>query len=306
MIEKEKYLPYLSSTSAALIFGFSFLFTKEALYEIAAFHLLGLRFGSAVILLLILKAFNVIKVDYKEKNVKQLIPIALVQPAAYFSFETFGVKYTNSSEAGVMIAIIPVIVTILAVIFLKEIPSRMQVIFIGISVSGAIFIIIMKSNEAGSRMIGLMVLLLAVLCASTSNILSRKLSVVFNPLEITFVMMCSGAVFFNGIAILQHLISGNVLYYFEPLSNIKVVSAVLYLGILSSVLAFFLSHFTLSKIEASRSAVFANLSGVISILAGVLIRHEAFYWYQVVGAIMILTGVWGTNYFGSKKLESRT
>lgn len=37
-----------------------------------------------------------------------------------------------------------------------------------------------------------------------------------------------------------------------------------------------------------------------SIVAGVLIRHEPFYWYQIVGAIMILSGVWGTNYFGSK------
>ncbi len=304
MVEREKYLPYLSSTSAAVIFGFSFLFTKEALTEIDPFHLLGLRFGMAAILLLVLKAFNVIEVDYKEKNVKRLIPIAFVQPAAYFTFEIFGVKLTTSSEAGMMIAIIPVIVTILAVVFLKEMPSKVQVLFIGISVSGAVFIIVMKSNEIGSSVSGLMILLLAVLCASASNILSRKLSVVFNPLEITFVMMCCGAIFFNGIAILQHLIKGDMLYYFEPLLNIKVVSAVLYLGVLSSVLAFFLSHYTLSKIEASRSAVFANLSSVVSILAGVLIRHEAFYWYQMVGAVMILSGVWGTNYFGSKKIEN--
>ena len=113
-------------------------------------------------------------------------------------------------------------------------------------------------------------------------------------------MMWIGAITFNAMAIIQHLIKGEIVNYFVPLSNFKVVSAVVYLGILSSVIAFFLVNYTLSKIEASRSAVFANLSSVTSIIAGVLIRHEPFFWYQIVGAIMILTGVWGTNYFGSK------
>lgn len=300
MTTKEKYLPYLAGTGMALIFGFSFLFTKEALSEVEPFHLLGFRFGMAAMLLSILKMAKVIKVDYKGKEIRKLIAIALAQPVTYFIFEIYGIKLTNSSEAGMMIALIPVIVTILAVIFLKEFPSKIQVFFVALSVSGAIFIIVMKSNEIGSNIIGTIVLLLAVLCASIFNILSRKYSTDFKPVEITFAMMWIGAITFNAMAIIQHLIAGKIVNYFMPLSNLKVVSAVLYLGILSSVIAFFLVNYTLSKIEASRSAVFANLSSVTSIIAGVLIRHEPFFWYQIVGAIMILSGVWGTNYFGSK------
>ncbi len=300
MTTKEKYLPYLAGTGMALIFGFSFLFTKEALSEVEPFHLLGFRFGMAAMLLSILKMAKVIKVDYKGKEIRKLIAIALAQPVTYFIFEIYGIKLTNSSEAGMMIALIPVIVTILAVIFLKEFPSKIQVFFVALSVSGAIFIIVMKSNEIGSNIIGTIVLLLAVLCASIFNILSRKYSTDFTPVEITFAMMWIGAITFNAMAIIQHLIAGKIVNYFMPLSNLKVVSAVLYLGILSSVIAFFLVNYTLSKIEASRSAVFANLSSVTSIIAGVLIRNEPFFWYQIVGASMILSGVWGTNYFGNK------
>jgi drug/metabolite transporter (DMT)-like permease len=301
MTEKERYLPYLSGTGMALIFGFSFLFTKEALNEVAPFHLLGFRFGMAAIVLLILKITKVIKVEYKGKPLKNLIAIALSQPVAYFIFETYGVKFTNTSESGMMLALIPVLVTILAAIFLKEFPSKTQALFVGFSVLGVIFIVMMRSGEVGSNFIGLIILLLAVLCASIFNILSRKYSTNFTSVEITFSMMWIGAITFNSISIIQHLVEGNIYNYFVPLSNSKVVGALFYLGILSSIIAFFLVNYTLSKLEASRAAVFSNLSSVVSIVAGVIIAKEPFYWYQIVGGIMILSGVWGTNYFGSKE-----
>lgn len=305
MIINEKHLPYLAGTFTALIFGFSFLFTKEALVAVDPIHLLGFRFGVAALLLLTLKLTKIIKVDYKGKQLYKLFAIALAQPIVYFIFEVLGISMTSSSEAGMMIALIPVVVAILAAIFLKEIPTRLQMFFVGLSVCGAIFIVIMKSSDINANITGIMVLLLAVLSAGVFNILSRKYSVDFKPIEITFSMMWIGAISFNGIAVIQHIYRGELKNYFNPLTNSQVIISVLYLGILSSVVAFFLVNFTLSRIEASRSAVFANLASVTSIVAGVLIRNEEFYWYQLVGAIMILAGVWGTNYFSQKdEIES--
>ena len=54
-------------------------------------------------------------------------------------------------------------------------------------------------------------------------------------------------------------------------------------------------NYMLSKLPASNSSVFSNLTTVISIIAGVFIRHEAFHWYQLAGGIIIILGVWGTN-----------
>ncbi len=305
MIIKEKNLPYVAGTFMSLIFGFSFLFTKEALTAIEPIHLLGLRFGVAALMLLALKLTKVIKVDYKGKKLHKLFFIALAQPVIYFIFEILGINMTSSSEAGMMIALVPVVVAILAAIFLQEIPTKLQTLFITLSVSGAIFIIIMKSSDINANTTGIIALLLAVLSGSVFSILSRKYSVEFKPMEITFSMMWIAAVVFNGIALIQHIYKGELINYFHPLTNPMVVTSVLYLGVLSSVVAFFLINFTLSKIEASRSSVFANLASVTSILAGVLIRNEEFYWYQLLGAVMILAGVWGTNYFSKKdQIES--
>ena len=59
-------------------------------------------------------------------------------------------------------------------------------------------------------------------------------------------------------------------------------------------------NYTISKIPVSQSAVFANLCTIVSILAGVFILKEDFFWYDFVGALMILIGVWGTVYFGER------
>ncbi|MFW6034875.1 MAG: DMT family transporter [Halothermotrichaceae bacterium] len=300
----KKYLTYIAGITFSSIFGFSFLFTKEALEILKPFHLLGFRFGAAALALTLLLLLKIIKLDYSNKKLALLFLLALIQPGLYFIFETLGINLTTSSEAGMMIAIIPIVVTIMASIFLGEKPGLKQLIFVIISVTGVFFIILMRGNsDLGKNFLGIIYLLGAVVMAGIYNILSRKLSLKFKPVEITFIMMWSGAVFFNLIAVLKY---NNSLYsYFQPLANIEVVTAVMYLGILSSVLAFFLMNYTLSKIEAARSAVFANLTTIISILAGVLIRGENFYWYQIVGGLLIIIGVWGTNYYGKaeKKVE---
>lgn len=76
------------------------------------------------------------------------------------------------------------------------------------------------------------------------------------------------------------------------------VIALVYLAVGASVGGFLLVNYSLSHLPASQSAVFANLVTVVSIIAGVVFRREPFLWYQAVGAVAILLGVWGTNYFG--------
>ncbi|HHW02117.1 MAG TPA: DMT family transporter [Thermoanaerobacterales bacterium] len=286
----------------AFIFGFSFLFTKEGLAVLAPFHLLGLRFGLAVVVFTLLRLTGSVKIDLKGKNLGMLLLLSAVEPVTYFVCETIGIKMTSSSETGMMIAMVPVVTTLLGMIFLNEKPSPAQMAFILLSVAGVVFIVAMKgSMEIGRNLIGTFVVMGAVVCAGIYNVLSRKLSLEYSPLEITYVMMWVGAVVFNGISVAQHVISGNLQQYFAPLGNIKVVVSIGYLGFLSSVVAYLLLNFMLSKVEAARSSVFTNLATVFSIFAGVTLGHEPFYWFNAVGGIMILLGVWGTNRCGRKR-----
>lgn len=302
MKKYEIYLPYLAGLAVSLIFGLSFMFTKQALETLPTTLLLSYRFSLAAILLTLLWLLGAIKIDLKNKPLRKLMVLSMFQPIAYFIFETTGVKLTTSSEAGIMIALIPIVVTILAAIFLKERPGKAQLFFIFSSVLGVIFIVSMSGIESSTaHFAGILSLFGAVLAAGVYNILSRKLSSSYTPVEITFAMMWTGAIVFNTISIITGFINGNLEKYAIILDTKGTLIPILYLGILSSVCAFFMQNYMLSKMPASNSSVFSNLTTVVSIIAGVFIRHEAFHWYQLAGGIIIILGVWGTNRFKPKQ-----
>ncbi|MFO7637227.1 MAG: DMT family transporter, partial [Clostridia bacterium] len=278
MTERHQRLPILAGILVALIFGFSFTLTKSALELLGPFHLLGLRFLFAGSLLTVLRMFRVIRIRYAGRRMTLLFFLALFQPVLYFLCETVGIQMTSASESGMMISLIPVVVAVLGVVFLKEMPGLAQWVFILLSVAGVIFITIMREGQAEGNFVGILILMGAVLSAGAFNIFSRKSSLRFKAIEITYFMMMTGLVVFNGIALVQHALRGELALYFEPLKIPAVLFPILYLGILSSVVAFFLLNFMLSKLEASKSAVFGNLVTVVSIAAGILILGEAFHW----------------------------
>lgn len=298
MKNKSNIIPYFTAVITNFIFGLSFLFSKKALSTADPITLLSFRFLAAFIVMTALIALKIIKVNYKNKPMKWLIVLAFIEPIIYFIFETYGLQRTSTSLGGLMIALIPIVVTILAVYLLNEKPSVKQTINIVLSVLGVVLIIFMdSSNDTGSSLLGVFLLGGAVVSAALFNIIARKISKDFTAFEVTYFMMFLGATCFNGISIINHIINKNLSDYFLPLSSTTFVTSVLYLGILSSVIAYFLINYTLSKMEASRSSVFANISTIVSIVAGVVFLHESFHLYHVIGSIMILVGVWGTNYY---------
>lgn len=303
-MKKRTILPYLSATITSLIFGLSFLFSKIALQSVSPLTLLGFRFLTAFLLMTLLLIFKVIKVDYRNKPITSLLLLGAMQPVTYFLFETYGIKYSSSSEAGLMISLIPIVVTILSSLLLNEKTSISQILSIIISISGVFIIVLMNnSSKTNSSFIGTILLFGAVISAGFFNILSRKLSRKFSPMELTYFMMFLGAVTFNFLSIIKHLQLGTLNTYFLVLKNKDFMISIGYLGILSSIVAFLLINFTLSKIEASKSSIFANLSTIVSVVAGVIILKEAFHLYHLIGSILILVGVWGTNYSGRKYLQ---
>lgn len=280
----------------ALIFGFSFMFSKIALDYVSPMGVIAYRFLIAFIGFEILRAMKIIKIRIDRLHLIPVLLVAMFQPVMYFIFETFGLSILTSSEAGMMIALIPIFVTILSAIILKERPSYVQLFFIIFSLSGIILIQGFKTRFAiDSSLVGFLLLFGAVLSAAAFNIASRSASKQWKPYEITYYMMFSGALVFNIIYILQLGFNQDINHYFTYLGNFKVLSSVLYLGIVASIGGFFLVNYTLSKMPAHVSSIYANLSTVIAALAGFVFLKEALYWYHLVGGIMIILGVYGVT-----------
>ena len=58
---------------------------------------------------------------------------------------------------------------------------------------------------------------------------------------------------------------------------------------------FFLSNVAIARIGVNRTSSFIGVATVVSIIAGALILKEQFTVFQVVGAVLIIIGVYTAN-----------
>lgn len=282
----------------ASIFGFTFMFSKVAMNYVSPIGLIAYRFLIAFLAFELLRLTKVVTIRFEKKHMKDLFLVALFQPILYFLTETYGLRLTTSGEAGLMIAMIPIFVTILSSLILKEKPRLIQLLFIFLSVSGVIFIQMFKMQDGiAFEVLGYLLLLGAVLSAALFNIASRNASRSLKPYEITYFMMLYGAVIFNLMYLVKLISEGRVMDYVTNLYHIELVLPILYLGIVASIGGFFLVNFALSQAPAHITSIYSNLSTIVAIIAGALLLNETLSYYHYIGSAMIIIGVYGTVRF---------
>lgn len=245
--------------------------------------------------MIFLALFGFIKIG--KKPYWKLWRVSIFQPVLYFIFETNGLKYANSSEAGMLIAMIPIVVVLLSPILLKEKIKWYQVFFAFMSFIGVV-LIVGNNFELSSSLFGKLLIIGAVFSAALYNIFSRKLSKEFSPEEITFFMMVTGFLFFTFLS----LLSGQ----FSLSFNLPVALGAIYLGILSSTVAFFLVNYMVSKVSPTITSLFSNLTTIVSVLAGSFVRKEVITGFQILGMILILSALTGISIIRSRDYQKNS
>ena len=292
---------YLSAILYALIIGFSFLFVKLALSVTNPLNALAHRFTIAFIAASIPVIFGWVKLKITFKDLLSLLPISLFYPTLFFTFQTFGLVYVSSSEAGIIQATIPIFTMVIASIFLKETSTGKQKLSLLLSVAGVVYIFIMKGlGVQSTNFIGTILILLCSLSSASYNVLARKVTKKYSIIDLTYIMTLIAFISFNALSLIDYSIKGNLNLYFEPFTSTTFIISALYLGILSSVISSLLTNYTLSKIEASKMSVFSNLSTLITMITGAMFLNEALFYYHIIGAIMIILGLLGTNFLGER------
>jgi drug/metabolite transporter (DMT)-like permease len=286
-----------------LITGLSFLFGKISLRYAAPIDILAYRFSAAFITLLLPVLLHWLPWKFSLLKLKKILPLAIFYPLLFFGLQTYGLEYATSAEAGIIFAAIPIFTTILATLILKEKTNLQQKICILLSVFGVIYIFKMNGAYLDlDNLKGIYLLLLSALSFAGYSIMARILTRDFSNVELSYYMITLSFVCYSLFSFLQHLLQGSLPMLLAPLRQPEFIVAILYLGILSTVVTSLMTNYVLSKVEASKMSVFGNLGTVISILAGVTILKEPIYTYHLIGSGLIILGVLGTNFFGDSKI----
>ncbi|MDR0704743.1 MAG: DMT family transporter [Planctomycetaceae bacterium] len=298
-----RWFAYLLAVVNAAIIGLSFLFVKIAVSDVSPVDTLCFRFVTALIFCIgYMKVMN-IPFRIEIRRLFPLLLLTLFYPLGFFTFQAYGLLYTNSAEAGILTATAPVITAICATIFIGEKTNSLQFLCILISMSGVMLISMMKGiNFDAFSMAGIVLILCSCFMSAGYTILNRVLVRSFTAMEITWVIMAVGSLFFTAFSVATHLADGAIVTMFKPLGNRHFTIAILYLGIFSSMLTTIFSSLILKHLRAAELVVFLNFSTVVAIIAGYVFMRETIYSYHLLAAALIIIGVLGTNFFTKKEI----
>ena len=291
-MQKKKTMATVAALTAQVIFGFSFMFTKIALQYATPMTVIADRYLVAFTSLTIVMLIKGIKIQ-AGKNSSKLLLMALFQPVLYFLCESYGIQLTTSGFSSVMIALIPVISIFGGMLFLKEVPSPLQVGFTCVSVLGVVQMAYNGKMDGTVTALGILLLLGAVLSSVAYNVLSRKLSGEFTAFERTYAMMATGLLVFLVLAWGEH--THNPAEIVSSFRYPLYTFSILYLGVVSSVIAFLLLNYANTYLPVSKTTVFSNITTLVSVTAGIIFLEEPFGVVTVISSLMIVGGVWGAQ-----------
>jgi drug/metabolite transporter (DMT)-like permease len=296
--DDKEFGAYLALFSAVIFWGLSFVATKIALESFPTFTLIFARFalaGCVFLILIILRGFP----QLDRKDHVRIILIALFEPGIYFTFETIGLQHTTAPMASLIIATIPVVVLILAALFLGEHTRLAGALGMGTSLGGIAILITADpqfSWAVGGHLLGDLLILGAVLSAAFYMVCARSLGKNRSAMEVTSLQTIYGALLF-------------VPAFLWELPKVQWVeisgrsgAALVFLTLFATIGAFLCYNHALTRLPAVRAAIFINGIPVVTALSAWALLGERLTLVQMSGGVMVLVGVFLTNLYGTREV----
>lgn len=283
--------PYLALFIAHFIWGINFVVAKVTLQEFPTYSLAFLRFALASLLLAPFFIAQTKKVKIKSTDLPKLIAIGICMVTLNIAFFFTGIQKTTAIDASVLTLTIPMLSVLFGWWFLREHIYLINLVGTFIGLLGALIIIglpqIIIGNYSTSMLIGNLLIVLASLSWVIGGTISRKLLKTYSSLEITGLIFLVGVVTFL-IPAISELIK-------DPAWPTRVSTigflGLLYMTLLSSISAYFLFEWGLSRTSIFTADLLQYLEPFVASFFAVLVLSERISTSFIIGAILIGFGV---------------
>ncbi|MBW1772140.1 MAG: DMT family transporter [Deltaproteobacteria bacterium] len=288
---------YTALIAAVFFWGLSFVATKVALESFTTFTLIFARFclASCILTALILRR-GLPRLNRKDHA--KLFLTALFQPGLYFTFETLGLQHTTAPMAALIIATVPVAVLLTAFLFLGERTGPGSFLGIGLSLLGILILVTGDPQVTwtlGGRLLGNVLIFGAVISAALYMVCVRHLGREISALEITVMQFIYGTILFLPAFFLE--MPG---MQWSAISS-RSLLALAFLVLFATFGGFLCYNHALTRIQASRAAVFINGIPVVTALGAWAMLGETLTTLQIGGGLLVLCGVYLTNRLGARR-----
>ena len=285
MTKSFSYIGIISLIFAMLIWASSFIALKLAMQDLEPYTVIFFRMIIASLCFIyFIKSF--LKYEFSRRDIKYILLLAFFEPCLYFIFEAKAIQLTTASQVGMITSLMPVITAMAAGYFLKEIITKQLLLGSFIAIAGVVWLSLQSTTSvsAPNPMLGNFFEFLAMVCGAGYTIVARYLANRYSALFITAIQVFIGTIFFFPFFLYEFY---NTDFNFSMTS----ILCVLYLGIVVTLGGYGLYNYALTKIEASKAAVFVYLIPVFTLILAFLILNEKLSLVELVASVIILIGV---------------
>jgi len=272
--------------STQLITGATYMVAKLGLREFTPFAYGCFRFLLAgLVYLAILKAGGKLRLPPRSDWTK-FLGLAFVCVPLNQGIFLYGIKYTLAAHGALFYATTPIMVLCLSCLWLKERPTPFKILGVLLGFAGVILVLFDKGiHLSPDTLKGDLLLIVAVLTWALYTIQAKKLLARYTPLEVTGFSLVLGSLLFLPLGIPAALRQD-----YSLVTGAGIFS-ILYLALMTSVVAYLVWSWALSHLEASKVAIVANLQPLIAALLAWLFLDETVTIRFFLGAAIVLVGV---------------
>ncbi len=279
-------IPSISLVMAMLLWASSFVALKLAFQSYHPMQVIfGRMFIASLCFVIFIPTFR--KINWRRQDLKYFLFMGICEPCLYFLFEAKALELTSASQAGMITAMLPLLVAILAWSWLKESINRQTLIGFSLAIIGACWLSLASetSISAPNPLLGNFFEFLGMVCAAGYTVSLKHLTNNYPPLFLTAFQAFIGSVFFFPFLFLPGV---GFSITWETTSAL----AVIYLGTFITLGAYGCYNYSVSRIPASRAAGYVNLIPVFGVILGMTILGDKLNLSQWLACGLVFCGVW--------------
>ncbi len=267
----------------AAIWASSFVFVKMGLIYMGPFTLAGLRYFLAALVLIPWLARHRVEVARLPRTM--WLRLALMGLCAYTVANGafyWGLRYLPATTVSFLMSFNPLLVLIASLLWLKEFPSRRQLIGLGIALAGGVIFFASSLDPDGT--LGLAIVLLGLVAFSAFGVLGRDVA---RQGQVSTMVLTALPLGIGGASLLLVGLPLEGL----PHMTITAWGLVLWLAVLNTAVAYVIYNHALKSLTALEMNVLLNLTPLVTAVWAWFLLSERLTWIETAGMLVALIGI---------------
>ncbi|MGH2581477.1 MAG: DMT family transporter [Anaerolineales bacterium] len=280
----------LAFIGLSLAWGSSFFWVKIALDELGPFNLVALRLLVGAVALAIVALIRRLEWPKTSKHWSPLITLALINVAVPLVITAWGQQFIDSGIAAILLSTVPLFTVTFSQFFLRDDRiTWMRAAGLLVGFSGVVVLLLRDvSSDAVSTFWGYASQLTGSVMYSAATVLARR-----TLQGVSFILQS-----LIPIALADALIWLFVPFVESPIQLPQTtpgITAILFLGIISSCVAYLLFYYLLHAIGPTRSNMVTYTFPLVGVLLGVTFLNESLDLPLLLGAALVVGSVFVVN-----------